>query len=62
MGRLRGGPSRTGAQGAYLGRYVTDEQRTSRPIFKATLRGAAKLKGLRRRYTSGLASDRLSQD
>jgi hypothetical protein len=26
MGRLRGGPSRTGAQGAYLDRYVTDEQ------------------------------------
>jgi hypothetical protein len=41
MGRLRGGPSRTGAQGAYLDRYVTDEQRSSRPIFNATLRAAA---------------------
>ena len=41
MGRLRGGPSRTGAQGAYLDRYVTDEQRSSRPIFNATLWAAA---------------------
>src|ERR1700758_387025 len=41
MGRLRGGPSRTGAEGAYLDRYVTDEQRSSRPIFNATLRAAA---------------------
>ena len=41
MGRLRGGPSRTGAQGAYLDRYMTDEQRSSRPIFNATLRAAA---------------------
>ena len=24
MGRLRGGPSRTGVRGAYLDRYVTD--------------------------------------
>jgi hypothetical protein len=41
MGRLRDGPSRTGAKGAYLDRYVTDEQRSSRPIFNATLRAAA---------------------
>jgi hypothetical protein len=41
MGRLRGGPSRTGAKGAYLDRYVTDEQRSSRPIFNATLWAAA---------------------
>ena len=41
MGRLRGGPSRTGAKGAYLDRYVTEEQRSSRPIFNATLRAAA---------------------
>ena len=41
MGRLRGGPSRIGAKGAYLDRYVTDEQRSSRPIFNATLRAAA---------------------
>ena len=51
MGRLRGGPSRAGAKGAYLDRYVTDEQRSSRPIFNPTLRAAAKLKGFRRRYT-----------
>ena len=36
MGRLRGARS-----GAYLNRYVTDEQRRSRPIFNATLRAAA---------------------
>jgi hypothetical protein len=42
MGRLRGGPSRTGAEGAYRDRYVTDEQRSSRPIFNATLRAAAR--------------------
>ena len=41
MGRLRGGPSRTGAQGAYRDRYVTDEQRSSRRIFNATLPAAA---------------------
>jgi hypothetical protein len=37
MGRRQGGPSRTGARGAYLNRYVTDEQRGRRPIFIATL-------------------------
>jgi hypothetical protein len=36
MGRLRGGPSRTGGR-----RDVIDEQRRSRPIFNATLRAAA---------------------
>src|SRR5271168_3658244 len=41
MGRRQGGPSRTGAKGAYLNRYVTDEQRSRRPIFNATLRAAA---------------------
>jgi hypothetical protein len=41
MGRLRGGPSRTGAKGAYLDRYVTAERRSSRPIFNAILRAAA---------------------
>jgi hypothetical protein len=41
MGRWQGGPSRTGAKGAYLNRYVTDEQRSRRPIFNATLRAAA---------------------
>ncbi len=28
-------------EGAYLNRYVTDEQRSRRPIFNATLRAAA---------------------
>ena len=41
MGRWQGGPSRTGVEGAYLKRYVTDEQRSRRPIFIATLRAAA---------------------
>ena len=42
MGRRQGGPSRTGGkEGAYLNRYVTDEQRSRRPIFNATLRAAA---------------------
>jgi len=43
MGRRQGGPSRTGGgmSGAYLNRYVTDEQRSRRPIFIATLRAMA---------------------
>jgi hypothetical protein len=42
MGRRQGGPSRTGGMsGAYLRRYVTDEQRSRRPIFIATLRAVA---------------------
>jgi hypothetical protein len=42
MGRQQGGPSRTGGKsGAYLDRYVTDEQRRRRPIFIATLRAVA---------------------
>jgi len=42
MGRRQGGPSRTGGnEGTYLNRYVTDEQRSRRPIFNATLRAAA---------------------
>jgi hypothetical protein len=42
MGRRQGGPSRTGGKsGAYLNRYVTDEQRSRRPIFIATLRAVA---------------------
>ena len=41
MGRRLGGPSRTRAKGAYLNRYVADEQRSRRPIFNATLRAAA---------------------
>ena len=46
MGRRQGGPSRTGGnEGAYLDRYVTDEKRSRRPIFIATLRAARLLAG-----------------
>jgi hypothetical protein len=42
MGRRQVGSSRTGGMsGAYLNRYVTDEQRSRRPIFIATLRAVA---------------------
>jgi hypothetical protein len=42
MGRRQGGPSRTGGMsGPYLNRYVTDEPRSRRPIFIATLRAVA---------------------
>jgi len=42
IARRQGGPSRTGGKsGAYLNRYVTDEQRGRRPIFIATLRAVA---------------------
>jgi hypothetical protein len=37
MSRRQGGPSRTGGkEGAYLHRYVTDEQRSRRLIFSST--------------------------
>src|ERR1700682_436815 len=35
------GPSARREEGAYLNRYVTDEQRSRRPIFIATLRAGA---------------------
>src|SRR5246500_598124 len=35
------GPPARREEGAYLNRYVTDEQRRRRPIFNATLRAAA---------------------
>jgi len=38
---LKNGPSARREEGAYLDRYVTDEQRGRRPIFNATLRAAA---------------------
>ena len=41
VGRRQGGPSRTGAKGAYLNRYLAEEQRSRRPIFNATLQAAA---------------------
>jgi hypothetical protein len=41
MGRGQGGPSRTGSRsGAYLKRYVTDDQRRRRPIFMDQARAA----------------------
>src|SRR6266481_5071475 len=38
---VQNGPSARREEGAYLNRYVTDEQRSRRPIFNATLRAAA---------------------
>src|SRR5208283_2776339 len=38
---VQNGSSARREEGAYLNRYVTDEQRSSRPIFNATLRAAA---------------------
>ena len=38
---FKNGSSARREEGAYLDRYVTDEQRSSRPIFNATLRAAA---------------------
>jgi hypothetical protein len=38
---VQNGSSARREEGAYLDRYVTDEQRSSRPIFNATLRAAA---------------------
>ena len=40
-GCVQNGSSARREEGAYLDRYVTDEQRSSRPIFNATLRAAA---------------------
>src|ERR1700759_4294874 len=38
---VKKGPPERGEEGAYLNRYVTDEQRSRRPIFNATLRAGA---------------------
>src|SRR6266403_3247836 len=38
---VQNGSSARREEAAYLDRYVTDEQRSSRPIFNATLRAAA---------------------
>src|SRR5580698_11549528 len=40
-GCVQNGPTARREEGAYLNRYVTDEQRSRRPIFNATLRAAA---------------------
>jgi hypothetical protein len=60
MGRRQGGPSRTGGMsGAYLNRYVTDEQRGRRPIFIATLRAVASWLFFRVAHSSRINSDML---
>jgi hypothetical protein len=38
---VQNGPPARREEGAYLNRYVTDEQRGRRPIFNATLRAGA---------------------
>jgi hypothetical protein len=40
-GCVQNGPPARREEGAYLNRYVTDEQRSRRPIFNATLRAVA---------------------
>src|ERR1700759_640507 len=40
---VQNGSSARREEGAYLDRYVTDEQRSRRPIFNATLRGRGQL-------------------
>src|SRR4029077_5070559 len=40
---VQNGPPARREEGAYLNRYVTDEQRSRRPIFNATLRAAGRL-------------------
>jgi hypothetical protein len=60
MGRRQGGPSRTGVkEGAYLNRYVTDEQRRRRPISIATLRAVASWLFFRVAHSSRINSDML---
>src|ERR1700745_4238313 len=39
---IKNGPSARREEGAYLNRYVTDEQRSRRPIFIPTLRAGAR--------------------
>ena len=60
IARRQGGPSRTGGKsGAYLNRYVTDEQRGRRPIFIATLRAVASWLFFRVARSSRINSDML---
>src|SRR6202521_6298090 len=56
-GCVQNGPSARREEGAYLNRYVTDEQRGRRPIFNATLRAAASWLFFR-----GARSARMDQD
>jgi hypothetical protein len=57
MGR-RSGSCRT-RSGAYLNRYVTDEQRSRRPIFIATLRAVASWLFFRVAHSLHIDSDML---
>jgi hypothetical protein len=60
MGRRQGGLSRTGGMsGACLNRYVTDEQRSRRPIFIATLRAVASGRFFRVAHSSRINLDML---
>src|ERR1700736_4817053 len=59
MGRRQGGPSRTsGGSGAYLNRYVTDEQRGRRPIFHRNPLGRGQLAVFLRCSLGPYGSDR----
>jgi hypothetical protein len=54
------GPAAAGREeGAYLNRYVTDEQRSRRPIFIATLRAAPSWPFFRVAHSSRINSDML---
>src|SRR6516164_4052491 len=53
------GPPARREEGAYLERYVTDEQRSRRPIFIATLRAAASWLFFRVARSSRIDSDML---
>jgi hypothetical protein len=54
------GPAAAGREeGAYLNRYVTDEQRSRRPIFIATLRAVASWLFFRVAHSSRINSDML---
>jgi hypothetical protein len=59
MGRRQGGPNRTGGEGAYLNRYVSDEQRSRWLIFIATLRAVASWLFFRVVRSLRINSDRL---
>ena len=53
------GPPARREEGAYLNRYVTDEQRRRRPIFIATLRAVASWLFFRVAHSSRIDSDML---
>jgi hypothetical protein len=53
------GPPARREEGAYLNRYVTDEQRSRRPIFIATLRAVASWLFFRVAHSSRITLDML---